>query len=141
MEIPWITIENKTLEMNINSSVLDSIVTHNISNYMYKQFKKEKCFILIIKVVTFTTGACVNTFELEKPFALLLNSRLVNLFKLFKNDLVKFSLGYDPIVKQLFKQSIIWNWKYYFNSITGCDDKLLSQVPVDAIREELIKLW
>ena len=87
LEIPVITIENKTLEMNINSSVLDSIVTYNSRQLAIGSVAKpvQKMFYVDNKgCITFTTGACVNSFELEKPFSLLLNSRLVNLFKLFK---------------------------------------------------------
>ena len=47
--------------------------------------------------LTFTTGACVNSFELQQPVKLLLNDRLVKLFKLFKGEQVDFTLGYDTI--------------------------------------------
>ena len=80
--------------------------------------------------LTFTTGACVNSFELEKPFALLLNSRLVNLFKLFKNTVVKFSLGYDAISETIIQTKVSFETdSIILTAVTGSDDKLLGQVP------------
>ena len=138
MEIPVIAVENKTLEMNISSSVLDSIVTYNSKQLAIGSVAKpvQKMFYVDQKgCITFTTGACVNTFELEKPFALLLNSRLVNLFKLFKNNLVKFTLGYDPISETIIQTKVSFETEnIILTAITGCDDRLLSQVPVEAIR-------
>lgn len=138
MEIPVITIENKTLEMNIPSSILDSIVTYNSKQLAIGSVAKpvQKMFYIDNQgCITFTTGACVNSFELEKPFALLLNSRLVNLFKLFKNTLVRFTLGYDPISETIIQTKVAFETDTItLTAITGCDDKLLSQVPVNAIR-------
>lgn len=145
MEIPVIAIENKTLEMNIASSVLDSIVTYNSKQLAMGSVAKpvQKMFYVDNKgCITFTTGACVNTFELEKPFALLLNSRLVNLFKLFKNNLVKFSLGYDPVSETIIQTKVSFETENItLTAITGCDDKLLSQVPVEAIRGRANKAY
>lgn len=145
LEIPVITIENKTLEMNINSSVLDSIVTYNSKQLAIGSVAKpvQKMFYVDNKgCITFTTGACVNSFELEKPFSLLLNSRLVNLFKLFKNTVVKFSLGYDPISETIIQTKASFETDTItLTAVTGCDDKLLSQVPVDAIRGRANKAY
>lgn len=44
---------------------------------------------------TFTTGACVNSFTLEKPIKLLLTDKVVKLFKLFNSDVW---LSYGHIV-------------------------------------------
>lgn len=138
LEIPVIKIENKTLEMNVSSSVLDSIVTYNSKQLAIGSVAKpvQKMFYVDHKgCITFTTGACVNTFELEKPFSLLMNSRLVNLFKLFKNSLVKFSLGYDAVSETIIQTKVSFETETItLAAITGCDDKLLSQVPVEAIR-------
>lgn len=145
MEIPVISIANKTLEMNIASSVLDSIVTHNSKQLAIGSVAKpvQKMFYVDHKgCITFTTGACVNTFELEKPFALLLNSRLVNLFKLFKNTVVKFSLGYDAISETIIQTKVSFETdSIILTAVTGSDDKLLGQVPVEAIRGRANKAY
>lgn len=145
LELPLITIENKTLEMNIASSILDSIVTHNSKQLALGSVAKpvQKMFYLDHKgCLTFTTGACVNSFELEKPFALLLNSRLVNLFKLFKNTVVKFTLGYDAISETITQTKVSFETdNIVLTAITGSDDKLLSQVPVEAIRGRANKAY
>ena len=145
LEVPVINIENKTLEMTVSSSVLDSIVTHNSKQLAIGSVAKpvQKMFYIDHQgCLTFTTGACVNTFELEKPFALLLNSRLVNLFKLFKNAVVKFSLGYDPISETIIQTKVSFETDTItLTAITGCDDTLLSQVPVEAIRARANKAY
>lgn len=145
MEIPVIKIENKTLEMNVASSILDSIVTHNSKQLAMGSVAKpvQKMFYIDHKgCLTFTTGACVNSFELEKPFALLLNSRLVNLFKLFKNTVVKFSLGYDAISETIIQTKVSFETdSIILTAVTGSDDKLLGQVPVEAIRGRANKAY
>jgi len=145
MEIPVITIANKTLEMNVSSSVLDSIVTYNSKQLAIGSVAKpvQKMFYIDQQgCLTFTTGACVNSFELEKPFALLLNSRLVNLFKLFKNTVVKFSLGYDPISETIIQTKVAFETdNIALTAVTGSDDRLLSQVPVEAIRGRANKAY
>ena len=145
MEIPAINIENKTVEMTIQSSTLESIVTYNstqlnvgtIARPVQKMFyvDQEGC-------ITFTSGACVNSFALEKPIKVLFNLRLVNLFKLFKGQLVKFTLGYDPISESIIQTKVSFETSNIFlSAVTGCDDTLLSQVPVDAIRGRANKAY
>lgn len=145
MEVPAISIENKTVEMNVASSVLESIVNYNsgqlsigtIARPVQKMFyvDQEGC-------ITFTSGACVNSFTLEKPIKVLFNLRLVNLFKLFKGQMVKFTLGYDPISETIVQTKVSFETSnILLSAITGCDDSLLSQVPVDAIRGRANKAY
>ena len=85
--------------------------------------------------ITFTSGACVNSFELEQPIKVLLNQRTVKLFKLFKDDMVKFTLGYDPISDTLIQTKVSFETpKIKLTAITGSDDTLLASVPVTPIR-------
>ena len=56
--------------------------------------------------ITFTNGACVNSFTLEQPVKLLFNNRLVKLFKLFKDESVKFTIGYDPISDDIIQTKV-----------------------------------
>lgn len=143
VEIPEITIQNPTVSMNIDSSILDSIVNYNskqlsvgtVARPVQKMFyiDQEGC-------ITFTTGACINNFELEQPVRILLNSRLVNLFKLFKNSSVSFTLGYDPISNDIIQTKVKFETESInLTAITGCNDALLSQVPVSIIRERANK--
>ena len=96
LELPEIEIGNPTVNFEIDSNILLSILQYNskeltkgiISKPIQKLYymDEEGC-------VTFTTGACVNSFTLAQPVKILLNDRLVKLFKLFKGATVKFPLG------------------------------------------------
>lgn len=138
MEVPEIKIENKTVEMNIASSILQSIVNYNTKQLSLGSVAQpvQKMFYIDNEgCITFTSGACVNNFILEKPVKVLLNARLVNLFKLFKDDLIQFTLGYDPLTETIIQTKVSFETPTIkLVAITGCDDSLLGQVPVNAIR-------
>lgn len=139
MELPVIDIDNTTVDMNISGDILESIMNYNSKELLKGTIAKavQKMFYIDQEgCITFTSGACVNSFQLEKPIKLLVNQRTVKLFKLFKNQMVKFTLGYDPI-----GDSDIIQTKVRFETsnitltvITSCDDTLIDQVPVKAIR-------
>lgn len=143
MEVPAITIENPAVNMNIASSVLESIVNYNTKQLSLGTVAKpvQKMFYIDNEgCLTFTTGACVNSFTLEQPVRILLNSRLVNLFKLFKGTSVAFTLGYDPISETIIQTKVAFvTPNITLTAITGCDDGLLAQVPVEAIRNRANK--
>ena len=145
MELPIISIDNKTVEMNISSDILESILNYNTKELAIGSLAKpvQKMFYVDQEgCITFTTGACVNTFKLEKPIRILLNSRLVKLFKLFKGSLVRFALGYDPISETIIQTKVSFATdKIRLTAITGCDDSLLNQVPVAAIRNRANKAY
>ena len=138
MEVPEIKIENKTVEMNIASSILQSIVNYNTKQLSLGSVAQpvQKMFYIDNEgCITFTSGACVNNFILEKPVKVLLNARLVNLFKLFKDDIIQFTLGYDPLTETIIQTKVSFETPTIkLVAITGCDDSLLGQVPVNAIR-------
>lgn len=135
MQLPRIDIHNKTVEMNISNDILTSILNVNSkelqklkgtasSNELQKLYYIDEtgCF-------TFTTGACLNAFTLEKPVRLLLNDRIVKLFKLFKTD-VAFSLGIDPAANggQTFTKICMETADTYLAALVNCDDALISKV-------------
>ena len=85
--------------------------------------------------ITFTTGACVNSFTLPEPMKILINQRLVKLFKLFKNGKVKFTLGYDSISDDIIQTKVAFQSEdISITAVISCDDTLLNSVPVNAIR-------
>lgn len=145
MELPLITIENKTVEMDIDSSILTNIVKYNAKQIAAGTLAKpvQKMFYIDQEgCITFTTGACVNSFSLEKPMKVLLNSRLVGLFNLFKGSRVRFTLGYDPISETMISTKVSFATdKIKLTAVTDCDDSLLAQVPVSAIRGRANKAY
>ena len=139
MELPKINIENKTCEMVIDSEVLKSI-----SHYNVKELAKgiiinpdvQKLHYIDEKgALTFTTGACVNNFTLPKPIKILLNNKLVKLFKLFDTETVNFSLGHDALSDEIIQTKIqIKNNNIELTAILNCDDSLMRAIPVEKIR-------
>lgn len=138
LELPVITIENPTVEMNISGEILESILNYNtkelqkgtIARPVQRMFyvDEEGC-------ITFTSGACINTFTLEQPVRLLLNQRTVKLFKLFKNQMVKFTLGEDPVSETITQTKVKFEIPgITLTVITNCDEELIKTVPVKAIR-------
>lgn len=138
LELPKITIDNPTVEMKVSGAILESILNYNSKELLRGSVSRpvQKMFYVDERgCITFTTGACINNFTLEKPVKVLFSSRLVKLFKLFKDDMVDFTLGYDPISEEIVQTKVNFKTdKITLTAITGCNDELLNIVPVSAIR-------
>lgn len=144
MELPVIKIDSApTVTMPISTEILTSILNVN-----RKELQKAKnldvnelqklYYIDETGCFTFTSGACLNSFTLEKPVKLLLNDRIVRLFKLFKSEFVQFSMGQDtlptgaPVSKAVFE-----NPNTYIAALITCDPVLLGKVqsPCNATKQ------
>lgn len=138
LTLPEITISNPTLDMKVSGDVLGTILDYNSKELLRGTISRpvQKMYYVDEKgCLTFTTGACVNYFELEKPIKVLFNNRLVKLFKLFKNKMTNFTLGYDAIDETLTQTKVQFKTdNITLTAITGCTDDLLKSVPVSAIR-------
>ena len=93
MKLPIIKLDKEqvTVDMPIEQGVLLSIL--NVNGKEIQKAKKldvnelqRYYYIDETGCFTFTTGACVNSFTLEKPIKLLLTDKVVKLFKLFDTD-------------------------------------------------------
>ena len=102
MKLPIIKLdpEQITVSMNISNDILMSIL--NVNSREVQKAKKVEVnelqryyYIDETGCFTFTTGACINAFTLEKPIKLLLTDKVVKLFKLFSSDVW---LSYGHIV-------------------------------------------
>lgn len=72
MDVPVISIENKTVEMNISGEILNSILIYNSKQLNLGSIKKpvQKMYYLDQSgCITFTSGATVNNFTLEKTYS------------------------------------------------------------------------
>ena len=138
MELPKIEINNVTTEMDVDAENLNSILQYNSKQLNVGTISKpiQKLYYLDDKgAVTFTTGACVNTFALEKPINILLNNRLVKLFKLFKTGSVKLTLGYDAISDDVIQTKVKFESNdIILTAILSCDDTMLKAFPVNMVR-------
>lgn len=132
MELPVIKLDNVTVDMPISLDILQSILNVNskellkVKNIDVNELQKlyyiteEGCF-------TFTSGSCLNSFKLEKPIKLLLNDRIVKLFKLFKED-VQFSFGYDEFNGFAQTKITMIGGNVLLSALITNDDILLSKV-------------
>ena len=138
MTLPKIEINNVTNTMNVDSKILQSILTYNskelqrgiavkpVQNYYYIDEKG---------AITFTSGACVNSFELESPVKLLLSDKVVKLFKLFKDsESVNLTIGQDPVDDDLIQTKVRFEADNVILTAKLPDSSSISSVPVDAIR-------
>lgn len=147
MKLPMIKLEKDQInvQMPIELSILMSIL--NVNGREVAKAKKldvnelqKYYFVDETGCFTFTSGACVNSFELEKPIKLLLNERIVKLFKLFDSD-VWFMYGHiqeaDGILRPV---AVFQNNNTYIASRLLSDESLVSivQTPCEAMKN-LIK--
>lgn len=147
MELPVIEINNVVKNFDISSSILNSILDYNTKELDKGTISRpvQKLFYIDERgAITFTTGACVNSFELSEPVRILLNKRLVKLFKLFKDCSVKFTLAYDavPGSEDIIQTKVKFEAvDITITSILSCDDSMLSQVPVTNIRNRADNIY
>lgn len=135
--LPQIALDNPTLSMNISGEILNSIYTFNSKQLQIGAIAKPVQRMYYVDehgCITFTTGACVNSFTLEKPVKLLLNNRLVKLFKLFKNNMTTFTLSYDEVSSVLQTRVRFEMPNLILTAITTADSALINSVPTAAIR-------
>lgn len=138
MVLPRIEVNNVTSEFDVSSELLNSIMTANsrqldvgvISNAVQKYF-----YIDNRGAITFTSGATVNNFELAEDVKLLLNSRIVKLFKLFENEQVHFKYGTENLSDEIIQTRMsLTTPTVSLSAILSCDDTMLKSVPVTRIR-------
>lgn len=143
LKLPEIKISNPDTVFEITTSNLQSIL-----NYNAKELKKgtisrpeQKMFYLDEKgAITYTTGACVNMFDIDQPIKVLLSSKVVNLFKLFDDDTVKVFLSKETREDGIIESKIAFitsnlNIYAYLNN----DETMIARVPVDNIRGRATK--
>ena len=138
LQLPEITIQNQTVEFDLPGDILYSILQYNSKQLGIGTISKpvQKLYYVDDKgAITFTSGACINNFNLAVPVKILLNNRLVKLFKLFKGETVHFSLGYDSLSNELIQTKVCFKTdNICITSILSCDDTMINSVPVTAIR-------
>ena len=137
LNLPEIKINNETNTFDIDTKVLASIM-----NYNSKELQKGFVTLPVQKLyyideqgaITFTTGACVNDFTLNNPIKILLTQKLVNLFKIFKEPTVKFTIGQDMDNNIIQTKVKFETSSFCIVSIIPSDQSMIDSVPVNAIR-------
>lgn len=143
LELPIIKIDNPTAEFPISADILNSIALYNgkeVSRITNVANPVNKMYYVDDKgCITFYQGACVNQFSLPSDVRILLNDKLVRLFKLFKKGDVRFALGYDALTDNIIQTKVSFESdSIRIVAILSCDDTLINSVPVDAIRSRAL---
>ena len=146
LELPKIDINNITTTFGMSGDILTSILNYNskeiskvtkVARPVQKLYYVDEC-----GAITFTTGACVNNFTLPEKVKILLNPRIVKLFKLFKGESVTFSLGHDVLSNGTNQTKVRFaNDTIEITSILPSDDSMISSVPASAIRDRATKTY
>ena len=144
-DLPIIPHENQFTSFQLNTNVLKKIMTNNIKQLDKGTFASDcqrYCYIDSKGALTFTTGACINNFDLPVDIKILLSRKVVSLFKLFNNTTtVDFSMCHEVnssnnnIDVIHFKSSDIQLY-----AILPVND-LATDVPADNIREMATKVY
>lgn len=137
-ELPKIEIQNITNTMTIKSSILQSILQYNskeLQRGIAVKPVQKYYYVDELGCITFTSGACVNTFTLEKPLKVLLGEKIVKLFKLFKDvENVEFKLGEDTLSQGITQTKVKFTGGNVELTAILSDAGLVSEVPVQAVR-------
>ena len=141
VELPRITINNVTSEFNIKNSVLQSILKYN-DKILYTSGCTFPVFYVDNEgAVTVSRSACINKFTLEQPVSLILSEKLVKLFKLFKSEDIKFTMGFDARADGLSQQKVeFFDGAVKLTAILTTDTQTVSRFPVKAIRNRAEKV-
>ena len=143
--LPQITINNITQQFSISSDILNSILKFNskeLNKGIVAKPVQRLYYIDEQGCITFTSGACVNNFSLEKPIKILLNSKIVKLFKLFKSGDIEFTLGHDSISEEIIQTKVRFeNNDISITALINNEDSLINSVPVKAIRDRASTLY
>ena len=138
MTLPRINIEEVNETVDIESTTLQTIVNYNskelskgtISRAVQRLYYMDKD-----GAVTFTTGACVNQFNIDMTSKLLLNDKLVKLFKLFKDTKVKMTVGHNRVGDNSFVNVAKFEAPgIEISAVLNSDEKMFVEFPVAAIR-------
>jgi len=143
LELPIITLDNKTAEFEISTDILQSIVSNNSKELLrgIPNREAQKYYYIDEKgCITFVSGACVNYFELPQPIKMQLSSKVVKLFKLFKDTAyVKFSMFQDPISDNMIQTKVKFTNDKVVLIAKLPNSSLINDVPVDSIRNMCMK--
>lgn len=143
MKLPIIKLDKEqvTVDMPIEQGVLLSIL--NVNGKEIQKAKKldvnelqRYYYIDETGCFTFTTGACVNSFTLEKPIKLLLTDKVVKLFKLFDTD-VWMSYGHQVNKDNSLQPIVVFQTEnVYVASRLLNDETCISKIkaPCDAMK-------
>lgn len=141
MELPRIDIENVTNKMVIPSEILQSILIYNskeLARGVPTSPVQSYYYIDEFGAITFTSGACVNSFVLPSPVKMLLSNKVVKLFRLFKNESsVNFTMGQEAVTDEIIQSKVRFESGNVILTAKLIDNtaEFIQKVPVSTIRK------
>lgn len=140
--LPKIVIDNVTNSFGISGETLRSINTYNSKELQKGTILKpvQNMYYVDNKgAITFTSGACINNFNLAQPVSMLLNGKLVKLFNLFDiSETVNFEYGIDEVSKNVLQTKVkFYTDKVSITALISNDEMMMKSFPVTAIRSRL----
>lgn len=145
LELPTIEIEEPSIDMYIDSNTLLDILKYNgkeIAKGAISRPVQRYYYVDEKGAITFTSGACVNNFNLDKPVKMLLSNKVVKLFKLFAGESVQFILGHSAINNDIIQTRVQFKSAHVaLSAILTNDDELINSIPVTAIRGRADKVY
>lgn len=137
-KIPRINIESIDTEFDIEGDILFSILKYNTRQLSTGILSRpvQKMYYMDEKgAITFTSGACVNKFDLPSKVKLLFNQRLVKLFKLFKGVKTHLVIGSTKISEEITQTKIRFEANNIkLTAILSGDEGMIKSIPAEAIR-------
>ena len=140
VKIPDIIIDNVVNSFDIDTEIIRSINRYNSIELQKKTSLTSPLHRLFYidenGCITYNTGACINSFTLPKPLRLVLNEKVVRLFKLFKSDKVNFKMGFDQVSDNLIQTKIeLSDDITRLSSIVSIGNDLINKFPAKQIRD------
>ena len=135
--LPKIEIENVTNSFGISAGVLQGILKYNAKELLKGVCNRPSQRLFYVDeegALTFTSGACENSFSLESPVTLFLTEKIVKLFRLFRGD-VRFSIGQDEINGRVMTKVSFEDDYVSLTSLLCIDPSVTNTFPVAAIRK------
>ena len=138
MVLPRIEAEEKIEEVDVDSNILRSIVNYNSKELSKGSISKPIQRLYYVDksgAVTFTTGACINKFDIDMNSKLFFSDKLVKLFKLFKDTKVKMTIDRNQLMEGAYSTVAVFEAPNIFiSAVLSSDDSLVNGFTVDAIR-------
>lgn len=146
LELPEINIDNVTSTFNVDSAILSSISNYNSRELAKKAVTaspvQKMYYIDSSGCITFTSGACVNKFELPTTIKILVNDKIVKLFKLFNTDTVSVTYGEDVLSDDIIQSKLSFKSDdVELTTILSSDSSLINSVPAEVIRTRAFDIY
>lgn len=132
-------IDSITSSWSVDGNILNSIYVNNSKQIQLHQSDKlspvQRLYYLDREgAITFTSGACVNEFDLGSDVKLMLSDAAIKFFAFTKGKTVDINFGYNVVANNNQPRISFSTPTMEATYILPFNDLTISQVPVDAIR-------